>query len=163
MVHVLAKNKKRNNKTKNNIMGILQGAGTGAAIGSVIPGIGTAAGAIAGGIIGLGQSIGGWISGENKEKKQREHEKEMMGLQYQYLRCNSRDAFLDICKTFVSYSYRNNDGEFPFPVDDIKCITNRFYCVNTVTVRIFGCHNFLLFRVYQFFVDFFHHFCKKNS
>lgn len=65
-------------------MGVLQGAGTGAAIGSAIPGIGTAAGAIAGGIIGLGQTIGGWISGENKEKKQREHEKEMMGLQYQY-------------------------------------------------------------------------------
>ena len=59
-------------------MGVLQGAGTGATIGSVIPGVGTAAGAIAGGIIGLGQSIGGWISGENKEKKQREHEKEMM-------------------------------------------------------------------------------------
>ena len=53
-------------------MGILQGTGTGAAIGSAIPGIGTAAGAIAGGIIGLGQSIGGWISGKNKEKKQRE-------------------------------------------------------------------------------------------
>ena len=68
-------------------MGVLQGAGTGAAIGSVIPGIGTAAGAIAGGIIGLGQTIGGWISGENKEKKQREHEKEMMGLQYQYSAC----------------------------------------------------------------------------
>ena len=65
-------------------MGVLQGAGTGAAIGSVIPGIGTAAGAIAGGIIGLGQTIGGWISGKDKEKKQREHEKEMMGLQYQY-------------------------------------------------------------------------------
>ena len=41
-------------------------------------------GVIAGGIIGLGQSIGGWISGKDKEKKQREHEKEMMGLQYQY-------------------------------------------------------------------------------
>ena len=53
-------------------MGVLQGAGTGAAIGSVIPGVGTAAGAIAGGIIGLGQTIGGWLSGENKEKKQRE-------------------------------------------------------------------------------------------
>ena len=36
------------------------------------------------GIIGLGQTIGGWFSGKNKEKKQREHEKEMMGLQYQY-------------------------------------------------------------------------------
>ena len=46
--------------------------------------IGTAAGAIAGGIIGLGQTIGGWLSGKDKEKKQREHEKEMMGLQYQY-------------------------------------------------------------------------------
>lgn len=65
-------------------MGVLQGAGTGAAIGSAIPGIGTAAGAIAGGIIGLGQTIGGWLSGKDKEKKQREHEKEMMGLQYQY-------------------------------------------------------------------------------
>ena len=65
-------------------MGILQGAGTGAAIGSVIPGIGTAAGAIAGGIIGLGQTIGGWFSGKGKEEKQRKHEKEMMGLQYQY-------------------------------------------------------------------------------
>ena len=66
-------------------MGILEGAGTGAAIGSVIPvTIGASAGAIAGGIIGLGQSIGGWISGENKEKKQRKHEKEMMGLLYQY-------------------------------------------------------------------------------
>ena len=30
---------------------------------------GTAAGAIAGGIIGLGQTIGGWISGKDKEKK----------------------------------------------------------------------------------------------
>ena len=29
-------------------------------------------------------SLGEWISGEDKEKKQREHEKEMMGLQYQY-------------------------------------------------------------------------------
>ena len=56
-------------------MGVLQGAGMGAAIGSIIPGIGTAAGAIAGGIIGLGQTIGGWISGKDKEKKQREHEK----------------------------------------------------------------------------------------
>ena len=52
-------------------MGVLEGAGTGAAIGSVIPGIGTAAGAIAGGIIGLGQTIGGWISGKDKEEKQR--------------------------------------------------------------------------------------------
>ena len=47
-------------------MGVLQGAGTGAAIGSAIPGVGTVAGAIAGGIIGLGQTIGGWISGEDK-------------------------------------------------------------------------------------------------
>ena len=54
-------------------MGVLQGAGTGAAIGSVIPGIGTAPGAIAGGIIGLGKTIGGWISGKDKEKKQRIH------------------------------------------------------------------------------------------
>ena len=44
----------------------------------------TAVGAIAGGIIGLGETIGGWFSGKNKEEKQREHEKEMMGLQYQY-------------------------------------------------------------------------------
>ena len=65
-------------------MGVLEGAGAGAAIGSVIPRYGQAAGAIAGGIIGLGQTIGGWFSGEDKEKKQREHEKEMMGLQYQY-------------------------------------------------------------------------------
>ena len=55
-------------------MGVLQGAETGAAIGSVIP-VTINAGAIAGGIIGLGQTIGGWFSGKDKEKKQREHEK----------------------------------------------------------------------------------------
>lgn len=65
-------------------MGILSGAATGAAIGSAIPGIGTAIGAIGGGVLGLfGAAKNDWDS-KKAMQLQNKHQKEMLGLQYQY-------------------------------------------------------------------------------
>jgi hypothetical protein len=51
------------------------------------------------------------------------------------LRRDTGNTFLDVAETLIAYTHRNDDRQFPFSINYVQRITNRFYSVQATQVR----------------------------